>query len=121
MRTLVLSMIFFAAAGSANLRAADGPVADATMAEARRHADAGRKAFDAGDFVSAIREWKAAAALRPAPRLDYDIALANERLGRTRVAIAYYQRYLVGAPTAPDRAEIEARVSQLQQRAGGQP
>ena len=36
---------------------------------------------------TAIREFKAAEALRPSPILDYNIGLANEKLGKRRVAV----------------------------------
>jgi hypothetical protein len=123
MRTIVFSTLIFSGTLLSPVALADdaAPAADPTMAEARRHYDAGRKAFDANDLIGAIREFKAAAALRPAPRLDYNIALANDRLGRWRVALRYYRRYLDGAPAATDRVEVETRIAQLEQQINAQP
>src|SRR5690348_3624555 len=67
---------------------------DATMAQAKQHFETGRNAYNAGDYVTAIREFKAAEQLRPSPILDYNIGLANEKLGKRRVAVKYYKRYL---------------------------
>jgi tetratricopeptide (TPR) repeat protein len=101
----------------------DGPPAqdDATMAAARQHFEAGRNAYNAGDFPQAIREFKAAEALRPSPILAYNIGLANEKLQRRKVAVRYYRRYLEGAPAAPNRAEVEGRITQLEREIASQP
>ena len=56
------------------------------MAQAKQHFETGRNAYNAGDYVTAIREFKAAEALRPSPILAYNIGLANEKLGKRRVA-----------------------------------
>ncbi len=94
--------------------AATAPAEDASMAAAKQHFTAGRAAFTAGDFPVAIREFKAAEALRPSPVLAYNIGLANERLGRRKVAVKYYQRYLETSPKAANRAEVEGRISSLE-------
>jgi tetratricopeptide (TPR) repeat protein len=78
--------------------------------DAQLHFQAGSAAYEAGDFTTAIQEWKAAQLLRPAPLLDFNIGLAYERLGRQNAACKYYRRYLEQVPQAPERAEIEARL-----------
>jgi hypothetical protein len=35
--------------------------------------------------------------------------------------VGYYQRYLEGAPAAPNRAEVEARIGQLEKEIATQP
>ena len=94
---------------------------DPTMASAKQHFAAGRAAYAANDFPTAIREFKAAEALRPSPVLAYNIGLANEKLGRRKVAVKYYQRYLETSPKAANRAEVEARISSLEAQLGQQP
>src|SRR5690349_7243874 len=94
---------------------------DAAMAQAKTHFETGRNAYNAGDYVTAIREFKAAEALRPSPILDYNIGLANEKLGKKRVALKYYNRYLEQMPNAPNRAEVDGRIAQLQQDLAAQP
>ncbi len=88
--------------------------ADPTLAGAKHHFEAGKVAYNAGDFVNAIREFKAAEQLRPSPILDYNIGLANEKLGKRRVAVKYYRRYLESMPTAPNRKELEGTISTLE-------
>lgn len=89
--------------------------------EAQLRFQAGSAAYEAGDFTTAIQEWKAAQLLRPAPLLDFNIGLAYEQLGRSQAACKYYRRYLEQAPQAPERAEIEARLHCNEAQAGVPP
>jgi tetratricopeptide (TPR) repeat protein len=94
---------------------------DAAMEQAKQHFETGRNAYNAGDYVSAIREFKAAEQLRPSPILDYNIGLANEKLGKRRVALKYYKRYLEIQPNASNKAEVEGKISTLEADIAAQP
>jgi hypothetical protein len=94
---------------------------DSAMAQAKQHFETGRNAYNAGDYVTAIREFKAAEQLRPSPILDYNIGLANEKLGKRRVALKYYKRYLEVQPNASNKAEVEQKVSALEAEIAAQP
>ena len=94
---------------------------DDTLAQAKQHFEAGKNAYNAGDYPTAIREFKAAEALRPSPILDYNIGLANEKLGKKRVAVKYYKRYLENSPSASNRAQVEASIAQLEAEIAAQP
>src|SRR5260370_35027214 len=59
-------------------------VDDGTMAQAKQHFEAGKNAYNSGDYAGAIRGFKAREALRPSPILEYNIGLAHERLGKKR-------------------------------------
>lgn len=101
---------------------AQGAVADdQALAEAKRHFEAGKNAYTAGDYQTAIREFKAAEALRPSAVLAYNIGLANEKLGKRRVAVKYFRRYLDGAPGAPNRAEVEQKIATLERDIAANP
>jgi hypothetical protein len=89
---------------------------DPQLLEARQHFEAGRNAYNAADYAGAIREFKYAEQIRPSPILDYNIGLANEKLGKRRVAVKYYRRYLDGAPQANNRAEVQATIASLEQQ-----
>jgi hypothetical protein len=112
-----------ASAGAAAAGSATGAPAsdDATMAQAKQHFEAGRNAYNGGDYVGAIREFKAAEQLRPSPILDYNIGLANEKLGKRRVAVKYYKRYLEQQPNAANKAEVDQRVQSLEAAIAAQP
>ena len=97
------------------------PPSDAVLAEARQHFETGRNAYNAGDYVTAIHEFKAAEALRPSPILAYNIGLANEKLGKRRVAVKYYKRYLEQQPNAANHAEVEQKIAALEQAIAQEP
>jgi hypothetical protein len=94
---------------------------DQAMAQAKQHFETGRNSYNAGDYVTAIREFKAAEQLRPSPILDYNIGLANEKLGKRRVAVKYYRRYLEEQPNASNKAEVEGKVTALEAEIAAQP
>ena len=94
---------------------------DATMAQAKQHFETGRNAYNAGDYVTAIHEFKQAEQLRPSPILDYNIGLANEKLGKRRVAVKYYKRYHEEQPNAANKAEVEGKVSALEAAIASEP
>src|SRR4051812_10145879 len=94
---------------------------DAAMAQAKTHFETGRNAYNAGDYVTAIREFKAAEALRPSPILDYNIGLANEKLGKRRVAVKYYRRYLELQPNASNKGEVDGKIAALEAEIAQQP
>ncbi|MDB4964884.1 MAG: hypothetical protein JWN44_573 [Myxococcales bacterium] len=94
---------------------------DQAMAQAKQHFETGRNAYNAGDYVTAIREFKAAEGLRPSPILDYNIGLANEKLGKRRVAVKYYRRYLELQPNAANKGEVDGKIAALEAEIASQP
>lgn len=115
----VFALLLLLSSGATAL--AQGTAEEQALAEAKRHFEAGKNAYTAGDYQVAIREFKAAEALRPSPMLAYNIGLANEKLGKRRVAVKYYRRYLEGAPGAPNRAEVEGRITTLERDIAANP
>lgn len=94
---------------------------DATMAQAKQHFEAGRAAYNNADYAGAIREFKAAEQLRPSPILDYNIGLSNEKLGKKRVAVRYYRRYLSLQPNAKNKDEVDQRINALESQIAQEP
>src|SRR5262245_10215929 len=101
--------------------AAGHSTSDEALQQAKLHFEAGKNAYNAGDYQTSIREFKAAEMLRPSPILSYNIGLANEKLARPRVAAKYYRRYLEQMPNAPNRAEVEQRLAAAEQQIAAQP
>jgi len=97
------------------------PAGDDALVQAKTHFEAGKNAYNAGDYQTAIREFKAAEALRPSPVLDYNIGLANEKLGKKRVAVKYYHRYLDGMPNASNHSQVEQSIQQLEREIAAAP
>jgi len=117
---VVAAALMLAAASTVSAQPAP-EAGDPTLAGAKQHFEAGKVAYNAGDYVNAIREFKAAEQLRPSPILDYNIGLANEKLGKRRVAVKYYRRYLESMPTAPNRKELEVTISTLEAQIAASP
>lgn len=91
--------------------------AAAQSADARTRARAvyteGQRLFDAGDFTGALAKFEEAYGIVSNPVVLLGVASAQERLGRLPEARATLERYLRERPTAPDRADIEARIAAM--------
>ena len=93
---------------------------DEVLAQAKAHFQAGRDAFDARDYQTAVGEFRKAEQLKPSPLLDYNIGLCLEALGKPKKAIKAYQTYLEQSPAAENRAEVEARIAGLSRQVATQ-
>ncbi len=89
------------------------PAQAGPMDDARKHYQRGSQLYQGGDYEGAIREFRAADKLAPAPLLLYNIALSYDRLGRVDEAIEHYRKYLDAAPGASNRAEVEKSLKRL--------
>jgi len=90
--------------------------------EAGPHFQRGAQAYAIGHFDEAITEFESAYKLDPAPILLFNIAQANRHLGRKERALFFYRRYLEQAPAAPNRADAQRHVTELEdeiRREGG--
>lgn len=67
-------------------------------------------AFKAERYEEALARFEAAYALDPSPILLYNMARANEELGRPAAAIQRFEQYLDAAPEASDREDVMRRV-----------
>lgn len=107
------------------------PPADDARAQAKAAVERGHAAFDRGDYTAAINAFEEAMALRPSPKLHFNVGVCEQRLMEAAVsrgesaaesahaaaAIAAFNRYLAEKRDAPDRAEVEATIRSL----GGTP
>jgi tetratricopeptide (TPR) repeat protein len=80
------------------------------------HYKAGVTRFKAGQYTEAIQEFRAADAIRPSAVLSFNIAQCYEKMADLQNAKAAYQEYLRRAPTADDRAAIEATIASIDQK-----
>lgn len=81
---------------------------------AQWHHDRGTEHYLAGRYEQAIEEFEKAYALAPGPILLFNIAQAHRRNGSTDSAILFYKRFLKASPSAPNRAEVETRIRELE-------
>jgi hypothetical protein len=104
------------------------PVEDPNKEAARTEVRTASAAFQAGDYQTAIDHYEAALALRPAPKLHYNIAVCHQRLSlsaeaseerarQRELAIDRYNTYLEQNPQAEDRLEVAQTIRDL----GGTP
>lgn len=99
-------------------RAADAPVAP-EVATARAHYQAGKVYFEQGDLRRALKEFQEAARDAGRPELDFNIARTYDRLAEPAHALEHYRRYLRSTPSGGARAEVEARIAELETQVGG--
>ncbi len=86
---------------------------------ARKHFTIGREQYEVGAWTEAAREFELGYQYEPQPLFLYNIGQAARRGGDIDKAIDCYRRYLQAAPHAPERAEVERylRELELEQRA----
>jgi tetratricopeptide (TPR) repeat protein len=90
-------------------------------AQARQKFEAGKKAYNIGDFDNAIELWKQAYEYRDDPIFLYNVAQAYRQKGDAQKAIFFYRAYLREEPRARNRNEVEARIAELQKQVDSQP
>jgi hypothetical protein len=83
---------------------------------ARRHFDAGSKAFALGEFDRAVDEYRAAYEVKPDAGLLYNIAQSYRQAGDLRHALWFYRSYLSNQPGAHNRHEVEERIRGLEKQ-----
>lgn len=84
------------------------------LAEARSEFEAGRAAYEAGDFEAALGHFERAHYLTGSADLLYNIGAVNDRMRRDQEAVTAYQQYLAERPDSPDRSHVEARIRALE-------
>jgi len=83
---------------------------------AKEHYEVATRFFDLGKYGEAIQEYEAAYLLVPDPNLLYNIGQAYRLWDRPEEAVRSYKNYLRNRPDAPNRAEVERRIAELERR-----
>jgi tetratricopeptide (TPR) repeat protein len=96
------------------LGSAPAVIAEDDIAAARTHWQRGTRLYEVGDYREALDEFKAAHVAKPDPAFLYNIAQCHRQLGEAEQAITLYKRFLAASPNAPNRAEVERRVVELE-------
>lgn len=81
-----------------------------TDERARTAAAAGKVAFDAGDFATAITRYQEAWRLKPVPSLLFNLGQSYRRAGNLTEALVSFRRYLETKPPAEQAAATEALI-----------
>jgi hypothetical protein len=72
----------------------------------------------AGDLALAQRRYQDANKISEQPATHYNIADVQRRMERWKPSMESYRKYLALAPAAPDRAEVERAIAQIEARPG---
>jgi hypothetical protein len=81
--------------------------------EAKHHFEEGTKAYNLGEFMRAVEEYKAAYNAKPDPVFLYNIAQAYRLSGNLSQAEFFYRSFLRNMPQAPNRRIVEDRIAAL--------
>jgi tetratricopeptide (TPR) repeat protein len=113
---LALTLLAAGPASSASLETTPAPVPPPAPAdqEVGEHVAQGHRLYQLGHYQEAIAEYRHAYELRADPQFLFQIAESYRQLGATEQALFYYDRYLAGAPEAPDRNTAEERVAEIE-------
>jgi tetratricopeptide (TPR) repeat protein len=88
------------------------------VVSARQHFKAGEKAFNAGDYARALREFETGYALVPRAGFLLNMAHTERRLGHPARARELYQRYLDTDPQSAQRAGVPGLIAELDRTPG---
>lgn len=112
---LLLAAIWAASLAFAATAAAQTPT-QADEDAAKAHFLAGSAYYEQANYQDAVKEFNEAHRLAQRPDLLYNISVCYERLSRWDEAIASLRQYLSERPDAPDRAVIESRIKNFEDR-----
>jgi len=104
-----------AAAAAAKKKPVKKPpaVADADRVHAKELYLEAERHYMLAEYDAAIEKYKEAYRFLPDPIFLFDVGQAYRKSGRPEDAIAFYKNYLIAAPTAANRAEVERFVADL--------
>ncbi len=91
---------------------AEPPTADPA---ARNHHERATVLYDLGQFEEAIAEYRKGYEQTALPVFLFNIAQAYRQLGENDKALFFYRRYLSIHPEAENRAQVAARVAEIEQ------
>jgi tetratricopeptide (TPR) repeat protein len=89
--------------------------ASADESPAKRFFLSGQKHFDLGEYADALHDFKEAYRVHEDPVFIYNIAQCQRLLGQNVDAIRSYKSYLRRSPEAPNRSEVEHKITALEE------
>jgi tetratricopeptide (TPR) repeat protein len=89
------------------------PKAEAA-AKAKEHFSQGTRRYELGHHQEALTEYEAAYMEVPDPAFLFNIAQCHRKMGHDKEAVSFYKSYLRNAPNAPNRADVQKRIQELE-------
>src|SRR5262245_32080015 len=115
---LLLFLVGIAARAAADEAPADEKT---TVEEARVYFDAGRQAYEKGDYLTAIRSFEHAYERLPRPEIAFSLAQSHRKqfivdgdTAKLRRAVELYRRYLDEVPQGGRREDAVQNLGELQ-------
>jgi len=99
--------------GPSSAEAQRSTLDEARIAQAKKAFAAGSRAYQQGDFDTALRRFRQAYDLTESPDLLYNIATVSDRMRRDEDALRAYEGYLEARPASADRPHVESRIEVL--------
>jgi tetratricopeptide (TPR) repeat protein len=93
------------------------PTTPAPAAVAKAHASRATGLYNLGHFKEALAEFEAAYMAIQDPPFLFNIAQCHRKMGDNKDALDSYRSYLRVAPNAPNRTEVQKRISELEREA----
>ncbi len=88
--------------------------AQARDQEARRLFEAGRAAYVEEKYQDALNYFQQSHEMSGRPQLLFNVGQAADRVGQRETAAQAFRDYLAAVPDAENRAEVEARIAELE-------
>lgn len=108
---VLLSVVVIASAASAE----PAPASDAAKAVAREEFRKATKAYNLGEYESALQSFRAAYRAYEDASFLFNIAQCQRQLGQTADALRSYRAYLREAPGTPNRAQVQQLIAEMEQ------
>jgi tetratricopeptide (TPR) repeat protein len=74
----------------------------------------GNRHYELAEYPQALETYRKAYRVKPLPAFQFNIAQCHRKLGQHREAIQMYQAYLVGVPSADNKALVESLIAESQ-------
>lgn len=88
---------------------------DNDKATAKSHYATATRLYEIREYEKALAEYKAAYVALPDPAFLFNIGQCHRKLGQNQEALNFFQQYLKkAAPDDPNRAQVEARIRDLE-------
>ena len=85
-----------------------------TVATAKEHFNQGNRHYELGHYQEALNEFEVAYMAVPDPVFLFNIAQCHRKMGHDKEAVGFYKSYLRAAPNAPNRADVQKRIRELE-------
>ena len=93
---------------------AGGNTSQEALAASKAHFNQGTRHYELAHYQEALAEYDAAYMAVPDPAYLFNIAQCHRKMGHDKDAVEFYKRYLRAAPNAPNRADVERRIEELE-------